>query len=176
MKLFPYAALALSLGLISGSSMAVDGTIDFVGEINSNTCSVSINDGNGAATVNMGSIQTSSLQKANDIAGGASFTISIAKGENCDLTGKTGSIRFTTMSGTAGDKQQYLGLKPGEGTAGNVAIRIMDESDTVMNIGADTSKNYDLTQPIRFTANYIATGPAVAGKANAKAGFVISYK
>lgn len=176
MKTIASATLAISLGLFSAYSMAIDGTIEFIGDINSNTCAVSVNDGNGGATVSMGSVQTSNLKKVNDIAGGASFVLSIAQDENCDLSGKTGSVRFTTMSGTAGDKQQYLALKPVDGVAQNVAIRIMDENDNVMDIGSDTAQQYDLTKPIRFTANYIATGAAVAGKADAKAGFIITYK
>jgi major type 1 subunit fimbrin (pilin) len=176
MKIISFSVLAISLGLFSTSSMAIDGTIEFIGDINSNTCAVSINDGNGGTTVNMGSVQASSLKKVNDIAGGASFILSIAQDENCNLSGKTGSVRFTTMSGTAGDKQQYLALKPVEGVAKNVAIRIMDENDNVMDIGSDTTQQYDLTKPIRFTANYIATGEAAAGKADAKAGFIITYK
>lgn len=176
MKTFAATTLSLSLGLFSAQSMAIDGTIEFIGDINSNTCSVSVNDSNGGTTVNMGSVQASSLKKANDIAGGASFVLTIAKNDDCDLTGKTGSVRFTAMSGTAGDQQQYLALKTGDGVAENVAIRIMDEKNNVMNIGSDTTQKYDLTKPIRFTANYIATGAATAGQADAKAGFIITYK
>nr|WP_279077847.1 fimbrial protein [Hafnia alvei] len=176
MKFIYRNTLALSLCLYSAYSMAIDGTIDFTGDINSNTCSVSVKDGNGNAVVNMGSVQASSLKKANDIAGGSSFTVNIEKNEDCDLAGKTGTIRFTTMSGTAGDKQQYLALKKVDGVAENVAIRITDANDNLINIGSDTTQEYDLTKPIRFTANYIATGAATAGKADAKAGFVITYK
>ncbi|MFG1173038.1 fimbrial protein [Erwiniaceae bacterium CAU 1747] len=177
MKLTLPALLVASAGMFSMQAMAIDGTINFTGEINDNTCSVAVNDGNANSTIDLGSVQASSLAKANDNAGGATFTLAVSdaseSGGKCDLTGKTGTVRFISMSGTAGDKQQYLGVTGG---AKNVAVRILDQQNNVVPIGTDSANSYDLTKPITFTADYIALGTAEAGKADAKAGFVINYK
>lgn len=178
MKLTLASLLVASTGLFSLQAMAIDGTIEFTGKINDSTCSVGVSDGNANATINMGEVQANSLSEMNKTAGGATFTLQIQDsaeaGGNCDLTGKTGTVRFVSMSGTAGDKQQYLAVKAGG--AQNVAIRILDQNNTLVPVGTDTATAYDLTKPISFTADYIALGKAGAGDAGAKAGFVINYK
>ncbi|MEN5018782.1 fimbrial protein [Erwinia sp. Eh17-17] len=177
MKLTLISVLVAS-GLFSMQAMAIDGTIDFIGSINDNTCSVAVNDGNANTTIDLGSVQASSLAKANDSAGGATFTLQIqdsdTNGGKCDLTGKTGTVRFLPMSGTAGDKNQYLAVKAGG--ADQVAIRIIDQNNAVVPMGTDSEIDYDLTKPLTFTADYISLGVATPGRADAKAGFVINYK
>lgn len=163
-------------------AQAIDGTINFEGSVEDSTCSASVTDGNGNnKTVQMGSVQTSSLQNANDTAGGATFTISVTDSAsggagNCDLTGKTGSVRFTSMSGTAGDNQQYIKLKADGGKeAKNVAIRLLDSNNAELLMGKD-SPEYSLEKPLSFQAQYVALGQAQAGSADGKVGFIISYK
>ncbi|MFT2791391.1 hypothetical protein ACMV5I_15165 [Serratia sp. T13T92] len=95
MKIIPSAALAISLSLFSGYPMAIDDTIEFIGDINNNICAVSVNDDNSKCD-----FRTGIQHEKNDIAGGASFFLSITQDENCNLTGKTGSVRLTTMRGT----------------------------------------------------------------------------
>lgn len=60
MKTIPSAALAISLSLFSGYPMAIDDTIEFIGDINNNICAISVNDG---TTVNVISVQVSSMKK-----------------------------------------------------------------------------------------------------------------
>lgn len=57
-----------------------------------------------------------------------------------------------------------------------VAVQIKDAQGKDVQLGLDSSPYADLTQPLRFTANYIATGASTAGPANAKAAFTIDYQ
>lgn len=178
MKLILTSLLVATTGLLSLQAIAIDGTIEFTGTINDNTCAVTVNDGNAHATIDLGTVQASSLAKEQSTAGGATFTVQIQAPDGdegkCDLKGKTGTIRFVPMSGTAGDKQQYLGLK--SGGAEQVAIRIIDQYNNLLSVGQDSQTQYSLEKPLTFSADYIALGTATPGKAEAKAGFVINYK
>ncbi len=166
---------AVILGAGSEAAMAADGEINFTGKITDNTCAVTVNDLNSGAgnTVNLGDVSTKSLDKANAVAGGGGFTLAIT---GCDLTQlKTASVRLQSMSGTAGPNGQWIGINTGSGAATNVAVQIKDFSDKDVQLGM-ASTPYDVTQPLRFTTNYIATGVATPGTVNAKASFTVEYQ
>lgn len=145
--------------------------------------SVSVGDLNGGAGVNvsLGNAPALSLKKAGDTAGAGSFALSMTApkdDKDCVLTGKTATVRFLSMNGAAGPNGEWLALEGagGAGVAKNVAVQIRDAKGVDVQLGRASSEYADLTQPMRFTANYIATGEATPGTANAKASFGADYK
>ncbi|MHC8339515.1 fimbrial protein [Pseudomonas sp. HLT2-19-2] len=180
-------ALAMGICCFATQALAADGEINFVGTVTANTCTAAIADVNGSAagSVSMGNISALSLAKAGDTAGAAVFNLSLAAptvegGEtnNCDLAKGTATVRFMSVSAPAGASGEWVGLTGagGEGVATNVAIQIRDATGNVVAMGQNSTTYKNLSEPMRFTANYIATGVASAGKADAKAAFSIDYK
>ncbi|WP_458375678.1 fimbrial protein [Pseudomonas pergaminensis] len=178
------SALAAGLCCVGASSMAADGEISFVGSIDATTCSVNVGDVNnsGSPSVALGNVSSLSLKKLNDTAGAAAFEVRLqasgVQDEDCDLSGKTATVRFLGLSGVAGPNGEWLGLENAgsEGVARNVAVQIRDAAGNDVQMGRSSSEYADLSKPLRFTANYIATGPATPGTANAKASFSVDYK
>lgn len=170
---------AVILGAGSEAAMAADGEINFTGSVSENTCSVTVQDVNGgtAGTVGLGTVPVTSLAKANDIAGGGAFLLTIdTTGTKCSVSGKKAIVRFQSLSGSAGSSGQWIGITPDTGAATNVAVQIKDNLGKDVQLGMSSSDYLDLTQPLRFTTNYIATGTATAGPANAKASFTVEYQ
>lgn len=186
---FVKSSVAMTIGMccFAAQALAADGEINFVGTVTGSTCSAVIADVNGAAagSVAMGNISVLSLASPGAIAGAAAFELSLVapaveegKTNLCDLDAGTATVRFMSMNGSAGPNGEWVGLT-GAGDAGvakNVAIQIRDATGNVVAMGQDSSLYKNLTEPMRFTANYIATGIATAGLANAKAAFSIDYK
>ncbi|WP_339433160.1 MULTISPECIES: fimbrial protein [unclassified Pseudomonas] len=116
------------------------------------------------------------------VLGAASQAAMAADGEinttapGCNVAGKKAVVKFLSLSGNAGASGQWLGLVPEAGVATNVAVQIKDASGKDLQLGLESSPYLDLTQPLRFTANYIATGVATSGPANAKAAFTVDYQ
>ncbi|AXK52559.1 MULTISPECIES: fimbrial protein [Pseudomonas] len=180
---FIKSALSVAVCCVAAQAMAADGEINFTGSITANTCSVSVGDLNGGAGVNvsLGNAPALSLKKAGDTAGAGSFALSMTApkdDKDCVLTGKTATVRFLSMNGAAGPNGEWLALEGagGAGVAKNVAVQIRDAKGVDVQLGRASSEYADLTQPMRFTANYIATGEATPGTANAKASFSVDYK
>jgi major type 1 subunit fimbrin (pilin) len=173
-------SLALILGAASQAAMAADGEINFIGSVTDNTCPVVVNDLNGSAgagDVGLGSVPATALASTGQVAGGGAFTLTIdTTAAGCNVTGKKAVVKFLSLSGNAGASGQWLGLVPEAGVATNVAVQIKDATGTDLQMGLESSPYLDLTQPLRFTANYIATGTATAGPANAKAAFTVDYQ
>ena len=172
------AALVLAAG--SQAAMAADGEINFVGSVTDNTCPVVVSDLNGSAgagDVSLGSVPASSLATAGAVAGGGAFTLTIdTTAPGCSVTGKKAVVKFLSLSGTAGASGQWIGITPDAGHASNVAVQIKDKDGNDVQLGLGSAPYLDLTQPLRFTANYIATGTATSGPANAKAAFTVEYQ
>jgi len=181
------SALAVAICCVATQSMAADGEINFTGSITANTCSVGVADLNGGAgtNVSLGDAPARSLRQTGDTAGAGSFALTLTAPEvpeggtdNCVLTGRTATVRFLSMNGAAGPNGEWLGLE-GAGNAGvarNVAVQIRDARGMDVQLGRASNEFTDLRQPMRFTANYIATGEVTPGTANARASFSIDYK
>lgn len=181
------SALAVTACCVAVQAAAADGEINFTGSITANTCSVVVGDLNGGAGANisLGNVPSLSLKKTGDIAGAGAFALTltsppVAEGDtdNCVLTGKIATVRFLSMNGAAGPNGEWLALA-GAGDADvakNVAVQIRDARGKDVQLGLASSEYADLTQPMRFTANYIATGASTPGTANAKAAFSVDYK
>lgn len=171
-----FTTLILSVG--SQVATAADGEINFSGSVTDNTCSIEVKDPNGSAgNVSLGEVPAISLKTVGDVAGGGVFFLTIAGSEpSCDLEGKKAVVKFLPLSGTAGADGQWIGITKDEGHAENVAVQIKDATGKDVQLGLESAPYADLTQPLRFTANYIATGIATSGPANAKAAFTVEYQ
>lgn len=173
-------SVALVLAATSQAAMAADGEINFVGSVTDNTCPVVVIDLNGSAgagDVGLGSVPASALASVGDVAGGGAFALTIdTAAPGCDVSGKKAVVKFLSLSGNAGASGQWLGLSPEAGVATNVAVQIKDATGKDVQLGLESAPYLDLTQPLRFTANYIATGTATSGPANAKAAFTVDYQ
>lgn len=168
-------ALALALAA-TPAAFAADGEIEFNGTITANSCPITItNPGGAAGTVPLGNVSKSSLAAANDIAGAGTFSLAVTPGGGC-TPGTRATVSFVSLSGSAGPGGEWLNLvgAGGAGVAQNVAVQIRDVSGNALPLG-DASVEYDPTNPMRFTANYIATGAAVEGSADARAAFTVNY-
>ncbi len=181
------SALAVTVYCIAVHAVAADGEINFTGSITANTCSVSVGDLNGGAgsNVSLGNVPSLSLKKTGDIAGAGAFALTVSSPlaqeggtDQCVLSGKTATVRFLSMNGAAGPNGEWLALEGagGDDVAKNVAVQIRDAQGKDVQLGQASSEYADLTQPLRFTANYIATGETTPGTANAKASFSVDYK
>ncbi|PMY33061.1 MULTISPECIES: fimbrial protein [Pseudomonas] len=171
---------ALILAASSEAAIAADGQINFIGSVSDNTCPVVVKDLNGsvAGDVGLGTVPATSLANSGDIAGGGAFTMTIdTTAPGCSVTGKKAVVRFQSLSGSAGSSGQWIGItKDGGKEANNVALQIKDATGKDVQLGLASEPYLDLTQPLRFTTNYIATGTATAGSANAKASFTVDYQ
>jgi major type 1 subunit fimbrin (pilin) len=182
MNKFALKSLVAAVVLAAGSqaAMAADGEINFIGSVTDNTCPVVVSDLNGSAgagDVSLGNVPATSLAKIGDIAGGGAFSLTIdTSAPGCTVAGKKAVVKFLSLSGNAGASGQWVGIAPDAGAATNVAVQIKDAQGKDVQLGLDSSPYADLTQPLRFTANYIATGASTAGPANAKAAFTIDYQ
>lgn len=179
--LVKFAALAVAGAMSQGAFAAVDGTINFNGEITTDACSISPNSQN--LTVQLGKVASKWFETAGKVEIGkkstpAKFSIDLL---GCDTTTiKNAKVRFDGAADA--DVKTALRVGSGEVTGGfasGVAIELGDSSGTKINLG-EQSKDYALStgdNSLKFQAAYVATKDKVTvGPANAVAQFTIAYK
>lgn len=182
MKKTTFTALfaAMAMAGMAHVAQAADGEISFEGTIVNSTCAIEIGSGTGGAkgVVKLGDdVPVTSLAKAGDIAGGGAFTLQVDSSDpGCDVTGKAATVTFLPITGSAGASGQWLALEPVAGAASNVAVQLRDFSGNELALSEPSADYADLSNPLRFTANYIATGAATPGPANAKAQFTVNIQ
>lgn len=180
MKKVTLSGLAAVVALMGAArfAQAAGGEIRFVGSIVDSTCAIEVGTGGAKGVVKLGDVvPVSSLAKAGDVAGGGSFTLQINDSDpGCDITGKAAAVTFLPITGSAGAAGQWLALEPVAGAASNVAVQLRDFSGAELPISEPSTEYANLSQPLRFTANYIATGAATPGPANAKAQFTVNIR
>lgn len=182
MKKLTLSGLAAAMALVGATqfAQAADGEISFEGMIVNSTCAIEIGNGTGGAkgVVKLGDqVPVGSLAKVGDVAGGGAFTLQVdASDPGCDITGKAATVTFLPITGSAGASGQWLALEPVAGAANNVAVQLRDYSGTELAVSEPSAQYVNLSEPMRFTANYIATGAATAGPANAKAQFTVNIQ
>jgi major type 1 subunit fimbrin (pilin) len=167
---------AFGLMMVAGGIQAADGEINFKGSVETSTCAISVGDTSGGVSGEafIGAVPARALAKAGDIAGGGHFSLIIDSSDpGCDLASKAASVTFVGLTGADGPSAQWLGIEKVAGAAGNVAIQIRDGKGDEVRLNEASADYLDPTQPLAFTANYIATGAATAGPANAKASFTV---
>ncbi|WP_299996472.1 fimbrial protein [uncultured Cedecea sp.] len=171
----------ISIGVLalSSSVYAVDGTINFTGEITSNTCTI---DGSvaGAATktVALGNVPASALSAAGQTAGNKNFSLTLT---DCSAVTSV-AARFESLDLASTDG--YLQLSPPAGAtpnAENVEIAIYDNNGVLQPVNGEIpSTSYvnleDGDAVLNYIAAYYATGVATVGPANSVVSYTLSYQ
>ncbi|CAI1604115.1 S-fimbrillin [Serratia quinivorans] len=168
--------LASSLAILSVvmiNAHAIDGTINFTGEVVTAPCVVATDSIN--QHINMGQVKTSALVKKGSKSRPTPFQINL---EECDTTTlKTANVTFAGVSDSL-DKT-VLSITPDAGSARNVGIEISTGEGTKVPLNTPSS-DFALKAGqniMRFQSAYIATADfATAGHANGIADFTVDYK
>lgn len=171
--------LAFSLAAISTSAFAVsDNTVQFRGEVNSQTCSVNINGNPTAPIVLLPAVSTDNLKTAKSTAGDTKFTVNV--------TGCSSASAATIKTVFAGSNITSEGNLGNTGTAANVSIQILDSDGSTalkfINGATVQTTSFDkvsseTTASQELTARYFAETASVgAGTVIASAQYSIAYQ
>jgi len=185
MKTLALASIA-AFGLVSAAAQADTpttpvattvngGTVHFKGEVVNAACAVDA--GSADQTVQLGQIQSSTLQGAGSSSSAVGFNIKLA---GCDLTNGTTKASIL-WAGDQGDDNTTLALQGSTaGGAKNVGIQILDSTGKPVTINGTTATVTTLvtgTNVLPFQARYYSSkGGAQAGSANADATFKVQYQ
>lgn len=171
-------ALCLTLAVPGiHSAMANTGTITFNGELTTNTCNVSVNGGSASDTVTLPTVSEGMLDTAGKTAGQTRFTLGLS---GCSGSLLTASAYFEAGTGVNGD-----GRLVSTGSAKNVDLQLRDGSNAGAVIKAGSTGQVSDTHYVAlasgaaslpYTAEYYATGKAVAGNVKSSVTYSIQYK
>ncbi|NCE83782.1 fimbrial protein [Pseudomonas sp. Q1] len=154
----------IAVALLAGSTMggmvnAADGTINFVGTITADACTVI--PGTGNQTVTMGTISQGALPNVGSVAAPTKFNIVLT---NCPAAVTNASVKFDGPIDS--DNNALLKVTAGANAATGVAVGLYeDDAATLVPVGqASLSKPLSSTADttFEFFAKYVATGPVVA--------------
>jgi len=183
-------SVVASLGLFAAAANAATttstvsgGTVHFTGEIVSGACAVSTDTAD--QTVNLGQYTTGQLASSGATTTPVPFSIKLI---NCSSdTYTTAKINFqgSTLSGNS-SALAVNSAGSNATSATGVGIQILDNTSAVVALNTDTG--YDsttlaqttggdsnATNIFNFSAQYLSTGSATAGQADADATFTITY-
>ncbi|ELP5717212.1 major type 1 subunit fimbrin (pilin) [Enterobacter asburiae] len=172
--MFKKTTLAVFFMLPIISAYAVDGSVNFTGEIVDAACKVDVG-ASSALSVDLGKVQKSALTGDGSTASATKFTLKLS---SCPSTITKAAVKF---AGTPYDNDDsILALTSGTGVATGVGIQLLDAGNAVLPLFTD-STSYTLVaddeNDLDFYARYIQKGTTVvAGKANATASFTIDYQ
>ncbi|MFJ2336163.1 fimbrial protein [Pseudomonas protegens] len=188
------AILAITAsGLVASSAMAADGTINFTGEINNVSCSVTAGGGGtGAGTtqiinVPLGKVSINSI--SNPVENSIASTVRININLDCGSTGAgldSVDMKFDPVAGSGIDPSRSDLLKT-RGTAKGVGIAIYNENNAIINMAANEIITGNLTETsagsgsyksnISLRAGFLANGDkVVAGDATGTLPFSLTYR
>ncbi|MBP5946880.1 MULTISPECIES: fimbrial protein [unclassified Pseudomonas] len=199
MKNFSIALLAAAILGASCNALAEDpvkptqggsGQISFTGVINNDACSVDGSDANRVIAVNMGDVSIKDMGTAANPAGGRVAGNHFNLNVNCNKGTKVAMI-FDPSSGGSGfvpDDKKLLALTPGNGTATNVGIALLDSNGVQINLsnrndarieaGMHGAGEFGGDSTLSFSAAYVTTGvegSATAGRGDATLPFILEY-
>ncbi|KVL24393.1 fimbrial protein [Burkholderia ubonensis] len=172
--------LLATAGLVTAASSAhaADGTITIMGEITSQTCSISGNGGGKDFTVDLPTVSTSALSSTGTTAGRKPFKLSLT---NCTSGSGNVSVYFepgTTVNAGTGN------LLNATGTAKNVEIGLLNKNGSSIKLGAAQAQQNSQVVAItggsaelEYAAQYVAMGgAATAGTVNTSVMYSIAYQ
>ncbi|KVV39392.1 hypothetical protein WT27_14465 [Burkholderia territorii] len=183
----PLSASAMALAIaLPGISHAADGTIDFNGEVVSNTCTINGNNtGKSDFIVTLKSVPTSALKKDGDIAERTPWTIALT---NC--TPASGNVTVYFEPGPQVDfntgrlKNDTGTATNGKTYASNVEVGLLNSGFQPIHLGNDPSTQgvdvvpigADGTATLKFYAQYVATGGAATpGPVHAQVMYTLNF-
>lgn len=175
MKSIKISALC-TLFVASSTLAASNNTINFQGEVTSQTCSATVNGQSASPVILLPTVAASQLATSGATAGATTFTM----GVNCTTAVAT-STKISTVF--VGNNVATDGNLTNTGTAGKVEIQILDSAGTAIPSLANYKASGDLTlaaaattKSATYTAQYYATGQATAGTVLASMQYSISYQ
>ncbi len=179
-KLALVSSMVAAFGSVGMAQAASTGTINFSGELTSNTCDVVV-DGQGAnATVTLPTVGINQLDSATKTAGDTGFVMAL---NNCSGTLQTASAYFE--AGPSVDPMTGR-LKNLTGTASNVSLQLLDGSSASQaviqagNTNQVTNTEYkDVSggsTTLPYIVRYYAEGQTTAGTVVSNVVYTIQYQ
>ena len=192
MKNISLLALAVA-AVMSSSAFAETGTLNFTGNLNASTCTISPGGDAGAGAsagvidITMGDVSFDDLATVSGGTVSAAFT-DIDLGLSCTSAGTNTAVvmSFDPVGGTGLDASdnRLLGLAAGGATGAGIAL--VDATNQIIDLGSDPKIRAPLTvdagtgvgtADLALRATYVGNGEAeVAGVANASLPFLLSYE
>ncbi|WP_312382794.1 fimbrial protein [Atlantibacter subterraneus] len=165
-------AAAATLGISTVN--AADGTINFMGEILDQACTVDIG-ANNTMTVDLGRVAKTSFINAGDEAAATKFVISLI---NCPASVNAAQVKFDGANDLS--DSSLLAINSGPGSASGVAIKLMTADRAPLGLNQTNGYSYVLSSNwdnnLEFYAAYRATQSGVmAGTAHSVANFTVNY-
>lgn len=159
----------------ASSTTVAGGTVHFTGEVVDAACVVDT--GSQDQTVFLGQVKASDLAAPGDIANTKQFNITL---DECSTTAAaTASVSFNgTVDAKDPTALAVSSITTPGNAATNVGIQILSDGKVITPNGGETSSPITLvdgSNVLPFNAQFIATGTAVAGAADADATFNITY-
>jgi len=173
-----YKAIFIALSCISFYAAAVsDNTVQFQGEVNEETCSVTINGNDATPVILLPSATAGELKTAGSTSSDTTFTVGVT---GCSTNAATLKTRF------AGNNVTAAGNLGNTGTATNVSIQLLDadgstplsftDGETV-STSSFTKAEGSSSATQTLTARYYAEAADVTpGSVVASAQYAISYQ
>ncbi|AWM79607.1 type 1 fimbrial protein [Gammaproteobacteria bacterium ESL0073] len=169
------SGVILAAGLVPALAFAqqTPNTINFKGEVTTQTCQVSINGASTSPVVLLPTVADTALATAGTTAGDTNFTIEL---QNC-------ATNLTSAKATfVGNNVQASGNLGNTGTATGVSIQVANDGGSVLDFNASDVVSSAATisgtgtASLPFTASYYAEAPATAGTVLASTQFAIVYQ
>lgn len=170
----------ISLGLLLAAAQvnaaaASDGTINFIGQIESQTCTVSVNGGGSSNSVTLPTVSASLLNNSGLTAGSTRFTIDLS---GCST--ETGDVYAYFEQGA---NVNANGRLTNTGTAKNVELQLRDSNNGILNAGSTEQATSPVVTAaleagaatLTYSAEYFATAAASAGNVASSVTYSINY-
>lgn len=183
MKKTLIALAAIGAGALGQAAYAADGTINFVGKLEAQTCTIDVNGTvtPAVATVTLPTVSTGLLATAGQTTGQTGFIVGL---KNCVGPAKSAAAFFEngpTVDLASGN----LNTTAGAGTANNVQLQLVDASNGAVIKAGNTSQVAGNTQValdasgnanLPYAVQYYATGATTAGTVNSSVTYSINYQ
>lgn len=180
-KIIAFAALS-SVFTVSAVEAAGNGTINFTGAVNNQTCNATVNGATGAtaAAVTLPTVQANVLGSAGNTAGQTAFKMDVTGCATTNPTG-AGTVKAYFEKGANVDANGRL-INTASGGASNVALELVDGSGNTPLKAGDISQNTgnfvaisggNATLP--YAVRYYATGAATAGAVTSSVTYSLIY-
>lgn len=176
--------VALTLIAFSGAAFADSAnTVQFKGEVSTQTCSVNINGNESNPVVLLPTVAASTLATAGTATGATTFTVNVT---GCTLDDENSTAIKTVFAGNNVTSNGNLGNTTGTGAATNVSIQLLDSdattplsfsSGSVATTSPMTLASGATSTSQTLTARYYAEATGVtAGSVTATAQYAITYQ
>lgn len=163
---------AMAAAAASFNASAVDGTINFTGEISSQTCTIEGNTGATAKTVTLPKVSTSALSAVGEVAGRTAFNLALTQ-----CTGTSASVSFEpgpSVDAATGN------LTNQTANGSNAQIQLLNANFAPINLqtnsGSLATAITNQAANLEFYAQYVAaTAAATAGQITSNVQFSMDY-